>query len=319
MKYSIGIPAYKASFLKECISSILEQTYPDFELIILNDASPENIDEVVRSFTDVRIRYYKNKENFGAVNVVDNWNKCLSYAQGEYFVLMGDDDKMKPDYLAEFSSLIKKHPLCGVYHCRVEIIDEQSNFITLTEARPEYESVFEAIWHRITGKRMQFISDFVFHRVSLIEKGGFYKIPLAWASDDITAYTASIENGIANTNNPVFNYRRSNNTISSTGRLEFKLKAIKEEELWLNNFLLKTPSSSEIDSSLHQMITKYLTNYISSKIIFTLALDFKHIKLLKMRYWYKVFKKNNISLSIVFYSFIKHIKDRRISVNNDSR
>src|SRR5690606_28530398 len=110
MKFSIGIPAFKARFLKECIDSILSQTFSDFELIIVNDASPENIDDIVKNYSDSRIRYYVNEKNFGAEQVVDNWNKCLSYALGDYFVLMGDDDLMMPNYLYEFSKLIDRYP-----------------------------------------------------------------------------------------------------------------------------------------------------------------------------------------------------------------
>ena len=40
------------------------------------------MDEIVESFHDERIRYYKNKENIGGINVVENWNKCLEYAEG---------------------------------------------------------------------------------------------------------------------------------------------------------------------------------------------------------------------------------------------
>ena len=50
MKFSIAIPAFKAKYLKECIDSILAQTYKDFELIIVNDASPEDIDSVVKPY-----------------------------------------------------------------------------------------------------------------------------------------------------------------------------------------------------------------------------------------------------------------------------
>ena len=98
--FTIGIPAYKSTFLKECIDSILAQDYSNFELIIVNDASPEDIDSIVSSYNDKRIRYYKNERNFGAEHVVDNWNKCLAYATGDYFVLMGDDDKMELDFLS---------------------------------------------------------------------------------------------------------------------------------------------------------------------------------------------------------------------------
>ena len=63
MKYSFILPAYKAKYFHQAISSILNQTYTDIELVIVNDASPEDLDTIVSSFDDSRIRYYKNKEN----------------------------------------------------------------------------------------------------------------------------------------------------------------------------------------------------------------------------------------------------------------
>ena len=50
MKYTIAIPAYKSDFLKECIESILNQTFQDFELIIIDDASPYPIREIISQF-----------------------------------------------------------------------------------------------------------------------------------------------------------------------------------------------------------------------------------------------------------------------------
>jgi glycosyltransferase involved in cell wall biosynthesis len=66
IKFSILIPVYKSKYLKECIDSILMQTFNNFELIILNDDSPEDIDNIVSSYQDNRIRYYKNDKNVGA-------------------------------------------------------------------------------------------------------------------------------------------------------------------------------------------------------------------------------------------------------------
>ena len=311
MKFSVGIPAYKGKYLKECVESILSQVYADFELIIVNDASPENLDKIICGFTDKRIRYYKNERNFGAVNVVDNWNKCLSYAVGEYFVLMGDDDTMEPNYLEEFANLIEKYPDCGVYHCRVKIIDDQSDFISLTETRPDFESVYENIWYRISGKRVQFISDFVYRRELLVKNGGFYKLPLAWASDDISAYIASRDGGIANTNKPVFNYRKNAQTISSTGRLQLKLDAIREEEAWIKAFLQQSIPVNVIDSYLHQMIIGHLNNYNSKKIVYTLSSNFRNVRLIKIGYWIKILKQYNISLSVFVYAIIIFLKDKR--------
>src|SRR5690606_5931793 len=102
-KFSICIPAYKEEFLKECIQSILQQSLQDFELIILNDCSPAPLEEIVGTFDDPRIRYFKNEHNVGAVKLVDNWHKCLGLAIGDYVVIMGEDDLLEPHYLGEFS------------------------------------------------------------------------------------------------------------------------------------------------------------------------------------------------------------------------
>ena len=78
------VPVYKAQFLAECIDSILAQSYKNFELIIVNDASPQDLDSIVSKYDNPRIRYYKNEVGFGAEHVVGNWNKCLEYAIGDY-------------------------------------------------------------------------------------------------------------------------------------------------------------------------------------------------------------------------------------------
>ena len=82
--FSIGVPAFKGAYLRECIDSILLQTVPDFELIVVNDASPDPVRDIVHSYADERIRYYENAENIGAENVVRNWNRCLDYARGRF-------------------------------------------------------------------------------------------------------------------------------------------------------------------------------------------------------------------------------------------
>ena len=70
--FTIAIPAYKSKFLSEAIDSCLAQTYTNFELVIVDDASPEALKSVVDRFHDNRIRFYRNEKNCGAVDVVDN-------------------------------------------------------------------------------------------------------------------------------------------------------------------------------------------------------------------------------------------------------
>ena len=246
MKFSVTIPAYKAKFLRECIESILAQTYKDFELIIVNDASPEDLTSIVQSFNDSRIRYYINETNCGAINVVDNWNKCLSYATGEYLICMGDDDKLLPNCLEEYEKLICKYPNLNVYHGFTEIINEKSIIIQMQESRPEYESVWAMIYRRWEGC-CQYIGDFLFKTSALRSVGGFYYLPLAWGSDDISVYRIAVNHGIANTQVPVFQYRINQKSISNTNKTNnlylARRMGILGQHKWYTEFLKNKPHS----------------------------------------------------------------------------
>lgn len=224
MKFSVMIPAYKQRYLKEAIESCLAQTYKDYEVVIVDDASPEDLKLVVDQFNDNEIRYYRNEKNCGALNVVDNWNICLSYAKGDYVICMGDDDRLLPCCLEEYSKLIEKYPGLNVYHGLTEIIDENSNVYDIQEARPEREGVFSMISGRLRNHRLQYIGDWLFCRESLLEAGGFVKYPMAWGSDDISAFLMAQKHGVANTQVPVFQYRVSCLTISNSGHFREKAK-----------------------------------------------------------------------------------------------
>ena len=114
MKYSFVLPAYKSTFLKRAIDSILSQTYVDFELVVVDDASPEALDSIVSTYTDRRIRYYVNDENLGGKDLVAQWNKSLSYAKGDYVILASDDDLYDSTYLFKMDELVNKYPNADV-------------------------------------------------------------------------------------------------------------------------------------------------------------------------------------------------------------
>ena len=224
MKFSIFIPAYKVSFLKEAIQSVVCQSYPDWELIILNDSSPYDIESVVRDFDDKRISYLVNPKNVGAVDVVNNWNKCLEMSSGEYVICIGDDDMLHKDCLKVYYDYIIKYPNVNAFHSRSIIVNEKGENLYLTDARPEMESVFALMSHRM--KEEQFIGDFCFKASVLKSVGGYYYLPLAWGSDDMTAFLCSKSNGIVNVSTPIFYYRKSSVNITSTGSSELKIKSL---------------------------------------------------------------------------------------------
>lgn len=273
MKFSITIPAYKSKFLKECIDSCLAQTYDDYEVIIVNDHSPEDLDSIVNQYNDSRIRYYVNDKNCGAVNVVDNWNKCLEYAKGDYIICMGDDDRLLPCCLEEYAKLIEKYPGLSVYHAWTQLITENSDILTFQEQRPEYESAYAFLWHRWTFRHWQYIGDFLYDTKHLREHEGFFKLPLAWGSDDITAFRAALDGGIANTQVPCFQYRVNSQTISSTGSSRLKLKANELAQQWYEEELKKifqtNKFETETDKIFFDLLIKKLPEYYRTRFFVT--------------------------------------------------
>jgi glycosyltransferase involved in cell wall biosynthesis len=87
---SICVPNYNyGEYIGDTIQSILNQTYTDFELIIVDDTSTDNSMDVINSFHDKRIQVHKNEHNLG---ITANWNKCLEYAKGDYIAIFHSDD-----------------------------------------------------------------------------------------------------------------------------------------------------------------------------------------------------------------------------------
>lgn len=108
-KVSVLIPTYNyARYLDEAIESVLAQSFRDFELIIVDDQSKDNTDDIVKKYLDdPRVSYFKNPVNLG---LVANFNKSLEYASGEYIKYLLADDKWDPTLLEKFVAVMESNP-----------------------------------------------------------------------------------------------------------------------------------------------------------------------------------------------------------------
>lgn len=309
MFFSVTIPAFKSSFLKECIESVLAQSYMDYELIIVNDHSPEDLDAIVNGFQDDRIRYYKNEIGFGAEHVVGNWNKCLEYAKGDFIICMGDDDRLKPNFLADLHELIKRYPDLDVFYSRTEIVNEKSEVVRVLEERPEHESVYEMIQNRKYGRSM-FIGDYCYRTSVLREKGGFFDLPYAWGSDAITTYMMADQKGIANTQDVGFQYRVNSQTISSsTSNIEGKMEAIFLERQWFWEFYQQQPHH-EKDYQLYQELKKSNDKYFEKMAAGDLIRDISSSPYRASVKWLKNYRQYGLSLSFLLKCICHGITNR---------
>ena len=307
IKFSIVIPAYKATYLEECLDSVLKQTYPYFEIIILNDASPEKVKEIVDSYTDPRIFYFENEVNTGAVDVVKNWNKCLSLSTGDYIICMGDDDKLLPNSLDEYLKLIRQFPNVAVYHGWTEIIDENSLICDIQEPRPIIESVYSLMYYRWKGRK-QYIGDFLFNRKKLKQNGGFVYFPMAWGSDDATAYMMA-KNGIVNTQVPVFQYRVNSQTISKSGNVFLKLQGYEAFVKWIDVFLQEKPID-HIDLIHYNLLLKEKDVYFKRNKRDWIINDIKDKGFLRLVFWLGQYKKYGLGKQEMFMVILSYLKFR---------
>lgn len=313
--YTIAIPAFKSTFLKKCIESVLSQTHSNFELIIVNDASPEPIDELVSQFSDPRIRYYKNSKNAGAEFMVQNWNKCLELARGDYFILLGDDDLLDKDYLESFEALIRDYPALNVYHCRSKIVDTDGNTIDITPPWPSYENVYDNMYYRLNMSRIQYVSDFVYKTDALKAKGGFFYLPLAWGSDDITSFMAASDKGIAHCNKPVFNYRESSLTITRSGDALKKMEAVLLQAQWLTTFLAEKPKEP-LEILSHQKLCAELADFLLRRKADIIKDALRSRNTAGLLYWLKKAGQYQVPKQLVLRIYValwreQHIKGKK--------
>ena len=286
MKFSILVPAYKPQFLAECIESILAQTYQDWELILVNDASPYDIESIVSKYEDERIHYRKREQGFGAERLVENWNDCLKYATGDYVINMGDDDKLLPNCLADYDALLEKYPGRDIYHTRVEYIDEHSNVIEQQKSRPAELNVYEMILWRIEEGKIC-IGEYLYNTQALKQRGGFYYTPYAWGSDDISVYQGTERFGCVNTNNIGFQYRRSLHTISSQyDIMKERYEATFRWEQWYKDFIKHIPTTEKEQQQRKEVVTRFIQKIYILRCSY-IDRDIEQKPLRNLYYWMK--------------------------------
>lgn len=268
MKYSFILPAYKAAFLKQSIDSILSQTFSEFELVIINDASPEGLDSIVNSYKDPRIKYYKNQDNIGGKDLVAQWNHCLGYANSEYIILASDDDVYMPTYLEEMDALVDKYPAVNIFRPRVQHIDAEGNIIGVEAVLMEYVEPIEYHYYWLKEWIFRGIPFYVFRLSALKDVGGFRSYPLAWCSDDDIVMRL-LSGGLVASRKILFSFRLSGESItsrkSSMNDVRLKSKAIYNYYLELNKNLKKITRNEM--SKYHGYMMSYLNIFLDEKWI----------------------------------------------------
>lgn len=230
-KISVVMAAYnEEKFLKESIESILNQTFKDFELIIINDCSTDNSLEIMKSYNDKRIRIIDNQKNVGFLK---SRNKALKIARGKYIAILDGDDISLPNrFKIQFNYLENNLHIFLVGSSGI-FIDENGTEIGRFRKYDDYELL---AWR--LPKSCGILSPSVMFR----NHGIFYDVNFGGASD-YKLYLDLLSKGKYLTNLPDFlvKYRVHKGSMSIYNQLEQEgyRDLIKKENKFRGKFKLR--------------------------------------------------------------------------------
>jgi glycosyltransferase involved in cell wall biosynthesis len=134
--------------VKECIDSILTQSFTDLELHILDNCSTDGTLEWLCTLTDPRIKIYPADK---PLSIEENWGRIIMIPKNEFITLIGHDDILDPHYLATMERLIRQHPDASLYQTHFRYIDSRGAMIRQCKPMDERQSPEEFLSFFLTG------------------------------------------------------------------------------------------------------------------------------------------------------------------------
>jgi len=185
---TIAIPTYNRERLLEAsLRSALDQTYPEFEILVLDNASTDNTEAVVRAFDDGRLRYVRNATNIGLFR---NWNRAVELNRSPYLTVLQDDDKLLPDFLQESVTALESHPTAAFSFTLAGGIDLNDKSVPLPGEFPRSGLIpgTEYLYGIVNGENWVIHASTVLMRSSVLDEVGPFDNPHSSHSIDINLY-----------------------------------------------------------------------------------------------------------------------------------
>lgn len=139
--FSVIIPVYNGlPYLRECLESILQQTYPHYNILVLDSGSTDGSLEYIRSLETARVQLFTTSSR---LTIEENWERIKTISRNEFMTIIGQDDLLLPGYLAEMNELINQCPDASLYQTHFNYIDARGRLLRkcqsmeprITEAR----------------------------------------------------------------------------------------------------------------------------------------------------------------------------------------
>jgi glycosyltransferase involved in cell wall biosynthesis len=206
-KVTVVIPAYNAmAFLPETVDSVLKQTFTDFEVLIVNDGSTDNIVEWATHVTDSRVKVITQENQ--RVSVARNTG--ISNSQGEYIAFLDADDLWEPTKLEKQVLCLDENPEVGMVYTWTLLVDKDNNSI----GRIYASNVEGKAWAEILENDMISSGSSPMVRRACFDTVGLFDRTLAYAPDLDMWVRLAFHYPIAVVKEPLLRYRQLPNSFS---------------------------------------------------------------------------------------------------------
>ncbi len=300
MKFSIVIPVYNVEkYIAKCLDSIKEQTYDNYEVIIVNDGTKDNSVKIISNYlSDTRFNLY-NKENGG---LSDARNYGVKYVTGDYIIFVDSDDYIEKDLLNNLNNILKKKEY-DIIKYKINIVDDNSNLIrkelsNLNSGEINLKEILtfeysEPAWAYAYNKNFFVKNKFMYSKGRIHEDYG------------LTPYILIKASSIYYMDYYGYNYVQRENSIVNGGAKN--LKRCEDMLYHFDNLYKVISNDKSISNDSKEIMYSYLANGV---ILKGGILDKTNLK------WYiKQLKKRNITSYLISDTFKRKIKKLFIKLN----
>ncbi len=230
---SVLMPAYNAEeYIAEAIESILNQTFKDYEFIIVDDCSTDNTWQIIKKYIkkDSRIKAHKNEKNLG---IAGNRNKLISMAKGDYVIWQDADDISMPYRLEKQYKFMEENPEVGILGGWLQFFNKNGNLSVRKYATDDKVLRRKIFIYSPVAQPAAII------RKKLFDEVGKYDLKYPPAEDIDMSFRIGVKYKFANLPEIIIKYRENNNSATFTKLKKIELDTIEIRKKYVKNPMYK--------------------------------------------------------------------------------
>jgi glycosyltransferase involved in cell wall biosynthesis len=265
-RYSIVLPVRNGSrYLAETLDSLFAQTYPHFDILVLENHSTDDTAAILASRAHPRLRVFPSDR---PLSIEDNWRRILDLPLAEWMTIISHDDLLYPNFLSEMAALQEAHPDATIYTAHFDLINPDGSLLRPCRPIPAHQSAEAFLWLRQHYALDSFGTGYVTRSESFRRVGGMPALPQLYYADDLLVYSLSQLGSKIASPKSLFAYRYHRRSASYVIPLQALYRASKSYlEVLERTGYLSVPTQARaarhyIEKTINRRYHRYLVDLI---------------------------------------------------------